>query len=98
MDQEERRGEQKRRFSQYHDRQDQHVRKVEALAGNENGVFAQRMLGALQIFVGREEKALEVPEEHIVEREQRVKKQRINVLEPVPWRPRFIGRKEKNPA
>ncbi len=57
-----------------------------------------RMFGAFQIFVGREEKALEVPDEHIVEREHRVKEQRIDVLEPVPARAGFIGRKPKDAA
>ena len=56
------------------------------------------MFGAFQIIMGREEKALEVPDEHIVEREQRVNKQRVEVLEAVPGRPGFIGRKAKNAA
>src|SRR5580700_10136331 len=98
MDQEERTSDQQRRFSKHHHRQDKHVSEVEALAGNENGIFAQRMFGAFQIFVGREEKAFEVPEEHIVEREQCIKEQRIDVLEPVPWRTGFIGGKAKDAA
>src|SRR5271155_237904 len=98
MDQEERPGNQQRRFSQHHHRQDKHVSEVEALAGEKNRVFSQSMLGASQIFVVREEKALEVPEKHVIEREQRVNEQRIDVLEPVPWQPGFIGRKAKDAA
>src|SRR5208282_1153856 len=56
------------------------------------------MFGAFQIIVGREKKALEVPEEHIVEREQCIKEQRIDVLEAVPRRPGFIGGKAKDAA
>lgn len=98
MDQEERPCDQQRRFPQYQHWQDKHVREVEALAGKENGVFAQRMFGAFQIFVGREEKALEVPKEHVVKREQCVNEQGIDVLESVPWRPGFIGREAENAA
>src|SRR5208282_6743031 len=47
---------------------------------------------------GREEKALEVPEEHIVEREHGIKEERIDVLEPVPGRAGFIGGKAKDAA
>ena len=65
MDEEERSGDQQRRFSQHHHRQDKHVSEVEALAGKENGIFAQRMFSASQIFMGRKEKALEVPKEQI---------------------------------
>src|ERR1700689_2369176 len=98
MDEEERPGDQQRGFSQHHHWQDKHVSEVEALAGNENGIFAQRMIGAFQIIVGREEKALEVPEEHIVEREHCIKEQSIDVLEPVPWRAGLIGGKAKDTA
>src|SRR5258708_26242035 len=56
------------------------------------------MIGAFQIMVGREEKALEVPEEHIVEREHGIKEQRIDVLEPVPWGAGFMGGKAKDTA
>ena len=68
------------------------------MPGKEDDVFAQRMPGALQVVVGREEKALKVPDEHVVEREQRVKKQRIDVLEPVQRRAGFMGRKPKDAA
>src|SRR5271154_7181418 len=98
MDQEERPGDQQRRFPQHHNRQDQHISEVEGLAANENGIFAQRVIGALQIIVGREEKALEVPEEYIVEREHGIKEQRIDVLEPVPRRAGFIGGEAKDAA
>jgi len=73
MDQDERPGDEQRRFSQHYHRQDKHVSEVEGLADNENGIFAQRMTGAFQIIVGREEKAFEIPEEHIIEREHRIK-------------------------
>src|SRR5580700_4004327 len=56
------------------------------------------MVGAFQIIVGREEKALEVPEKHIVEREQCVKEQGIDVLEAVPWSARVMGGKAKDAA
>src|SRR5271166_7075419 len=56
------------------------------------------MIGAFQIIVRREEKALEVPEEHIVEREHGIKEQRIDVLELVPRRAGFIGGKAKDAA
>src|SRR6202021_4259382 len=96
MDQKKRPGNQLRRFPQHDHRQNKHVSKVEALAGKENEVVAERVPGALQIFVGREEKALEVPDEQIVKRKHRVEEQGIDGLEPVPWRPGFIGRKAKN--
>src|SRR5579863_3103637 len=98
MDQEERLGDQQRRFPQNHHRQDKHVSEVEALASKENGIFAQRMFSASQIFMGRKEKALEVPEKHIIEREHRVNEQHVDVLEAVPWRPGFIRRKAKDAA
>src|SRR5580658_1552593 len=56
------------------------------------------MFGSPQIFVGREEKALEVPEEHIIDRKQRINEQRVDVLEAVPWRAGFVGRKTKDAA
>src|ERR1700733_10559500 len=56
------------------------------------------MFGALQIVVFRKEKALEVPNEHILKREQRVEEQRIDVLEPVPRRASFVRRKTKDAA
>src|ERR1700728_4389940 len=98
MDQEERAGDQQRRFPQNHHRQDKHVSEVEPLARKENGIFAQRMFGTSQIFMARKEKALEVPKEYIIEREHRVNEQHIDVLEPVPWRPWFIRRKAKDAA
>src|SRR5580704_6648658 len=98
MDQEERRSDQQRRFPQNHHRQDKHVSEVEALARKENSVFAQRMFSASQIFMVRKEKALEVPEKHIIEREHRVNQKRVDVLEPVPWRPGFIRREAKDAA
>src|SRR5579872_6606171 len=98
MDQEERLGDQQRRCPQNRHRQDKHVSEVEALAGKENGIFAQRMFSASQIFMVWKEKALEVPKEHIVEREHRVNQQRVDVLEPVLGRPGFVRRKAKNAA
>src|SRR5258708_7598872 len=98
MNQEERPGDLQRRFPEHHHRQDKHVSEVETLAGDENGIFAQRMIGAFQIIVGREEKALEVPEEHIVERKHCIKEQRIDVLEAVPRRAGFMGGKAKDAA
>src|SRR5277367_6799511 len=56
------------------------------------------MIGAFQIIVGREEKAFKVPKENIIEREKRVKEQRIDVLEPVPWRVGFMRGKAKDAA
>src|SRR5580658_8055233 len=56
------------------------------------------MIGTFQIIVGREEKALEVPEEHIVEREHRIQEKRIDVLEAVPRRAGFMGGKAKDAA
>src|SRR5271156_4296379 len=98
MHQQERPANQKWRFSQDQQRQDQHVSDVETLSGKKNGVFAQRMFGTFQIIVGWEEKTREVPDQHIVEGEQRVNEKSIEVLEPVPWRSRFIGRKAKDAA
>lgn len=44
------------------------------------------------------EKALKVPEEHIVEREQRIKEQRIDVLEAMEERAGFMGCKPEDAA
>src|SRR5271170_1357386 len=96
MDQEERPGDQQRRFSQNHHRQDKHVSEVKALARKENGIFAQRMFRTSQIFMARKEKALEVPKEYIIEREHRVNEEHVDVLEPVPWRSGFIRGKAKD--
>src|ERR1700677_4959344 len=98
MDQKECAGDQHRRFSQHHHRQNKHVSEVEGLAAKENGIFAHRMMRASQIFMGRKEKTLEVPEEHIIEREHGVNEERVEVLEPVPWRPRFVRCKAKDAA
>src|ERR1700752_5068919 len=98
MDQKERAGDEQRGFPQDQHPQDKHVSDVEDLASKENGIFAQRMISAFQIIVRREEKALEVPEENIVEREHRIKEQRIDVLEAVPWRAGFIRCKTKDSA
>src|SRR5271170_6443322 len=54
------------------------------------------MIGAFQVIVGREEKALEVPEKHIVEREHRIQEKRIDVLKAVPRRAGFMGGKAKD--
>ncbi len=43
-------------------------------------------------------KALKVPQEHIIERKQRVKEQCIDVLEPLQARAGFVGRKPKDAA
>ena len=96
MDQEERSGDQKRRFSQHDHRQDKHVGEIEGLAGEEDSVFAQRMPGALQISMGREEKVLKVPDEDIIEREECVEEERIDMLKPVQRRPGFVGREAKD--
>src|SRR5208337_4706032 len=56
------------------------------------------MLDALQIIMGREEKGFKVPEKNIVEREQRVKEQRIDVLEAMQARAGFMGGKAKDAA
>ena len=78
MDQHERRSDEQRRFPQHHHRKNEHIRKVEGLPCKENAVFPQWMPGTFQIVVGREEKALKVSYEDVVEREQRVQKQRID--------------------
>src|ERR1700685_3893009 len=98
MDEQECPGDQQGRLSEHDHRQDQHVSEIEALAGKENGIFAQRMFRASQIFMGGKEKALEVPEKHIIEREHRVNEQRVDVLESVPWRPGIIRREAKDAA
>ena len=67
MDQEERAGDQQRRFSQHQHRQDKHVSDVETLACKESNVFTQRVFGAFQVSVGRKEKALKVSDEHVVQ-------------------------------
>lgn len=87
---------QQRRSPQHHNRQNQHVRQVERLPREEDEVLPQRMPVAFQIVVGREEKALKVPDENIVQREHRVKEQRIDVLEPMQGRARFMRRKSKD--
>ena len=98
MDQEERSGDQQQRFSQHQHRQDKHVSNVEGLAPKEDRVFAGSVFGALQIVVLWGEKALEVPDEYVVERKQSVKQQHVDVLKPVQWRPGLMGRKAKNAA
>src|SRR5260370_6249411 len=98
MDQQERRGDQPWRFSQDHDRQNEHVGEVERLARKEDDVFSHRMPGPAQIVVGRKEKALKVPYENIIKREQRVQEQHVDVLEPLQRLARFMGRKTKDAA
>jgi hypothetical protein len=51
-----------------------------------------------QIVMGWEEKALKVPNENVVEREQRVQEERIDVLESLYTRARFVGGKSKQAA
>ena len=68
MNQKKRARDQHGRFSQHEHRQHKHVGEVEAFARKENRVFAQGVPCALQVIVSREEKALEVAEQHIVER------------------------------
>src|SRR5277367_1425312 len=51
-----------------------------------------------QIVMGREEKALKIPNENVVEREQRVQEKRIDVLESLYRGARFVGRKSKDAA
>src|SRR6516164_8745424 len=72
MNQKKRTRDQLGRFSQHQYRQDKHVGEVEAFPCKEYGVFTQRVSGALQVSVRREEKALEVSEKHVIERKQRV--------------------------
>src|ERR1700690_800704 len=74
---------QQRRFPQQHDRQNKHVGEVERFAGKKDGVFPQRMLRVFQIFMGGEKKALQIPQEHIIERKKRVNEQGIDMLEPL---------------
>src|SRR5271165_4382415 len=68
MDKHESQSDQLRRFTQQHDRQNEHVGEVESFTCKEDGVFPHRMLHLFQIFVGWEEKAFKVPPEHIIER------------------------------
>src|ERR1700683_1742634 len=51
MGEHESQSDQQRRFPQQHDRQNEHVRKVEPFTCNEDGVFPQWMLRVLQISV-----------------------------------------------
>src|ERR1700758_4649442 len=71
MGEQKRQADKPRRFPQPHDRQDEHVGDVESLPRKEYDVFPCWMLRIFQIVVGREEKALKVPHEHIVERKHR---------------------------
>src|ERR1700676_831625 len=96
MDQEERYGDQQKRLAQRHHRQNEHVGEVKSFPGKEDGVFTLRMAGAFQVIVGREEEALNVSYEDIVEGEQRVKEERVDVLEPVVGRAGLMGRKSKD--
>src|SRR5579862_240317 len=89
---------QQRRFSKYQDWQDEHVGEVEGLAHKQDGDFTPRMPGAPQIFVGGKEKALEVPEEHVVKGKQRINEESVDMLKPVPWGPGFMGRKAEDAA
>ena len=59
---------QQRRFAQQHDRQDEHVGEVEPFTCEQDDVFSHRMFRIFQIVMGGEEKALKVPQEHIIER------------------------------
>lgn len=85
-----------RRFRQQHNRQDEHVNEIKSFTHKEDDVFSRRMLRLFQIVVGREEKALKVPHEHIVERKYRIEQQCIEVLEPLEGRPAFVRRKAKD--
>jgi len=98
VDQHERPDNQQRRSPQHDHRQDEHVCEVESLPPKEDGVLSRRMLGTLQIVVGREEKGLKVPHENIVKREHRVKEQRIDVLKPMPARTWFVGSEPEDTA
>src|SRR6201996_3625870 len=80
MDQKEGASDQQGRTSQHQYGKDQHVCEIEELTGKENNVFAERMPGALQVVVGGKEETLEVSEKHVVQREQRIHKQRVDVL------------------
>ena len=96
MNQHERQRDQQNRFSKQDHRQNEHVGEVECLSCEQDCVFAQRMFGAFQIVVGREEKGFKVPDEYVVERKQRIKEQRIDMLKAVHARAGFMGRKPKN--
>jgi len=98
MDQHERPNDQKRRLPQHEHGQNEHVSEVESLPRKKDGIFSRRMPGAFQIFVGREEKALKVSHENVVEREHRIKKQSVDVLEPVMAHVGLIRRKPKDAA
>jgi hypothetical protein len=99
MDQHERRtATSQRRLTQQHHRQNEHVGEVERLAREQDGVLARRMPVRFQIVVGGEEKGLKVPHKNVIEREHRVKKQRIDVLEAVPDGARLVGRKAEDAA
>jgi hypothetical protein len=98
MDQHECPNDQQRRFPQQQHWQDEHVGEVERLPREEDGVFPRRMPGTLQVVVGWKKKGFKVPYENVVEREHRVKEQRIDVLEPVLARAGFVGCKPKDAA
>ena len=100
MDQQECHSDQQRRFSQHDHRQNEHIGEVKRLPRKEDDVFPQRMLGTFQIVVGREEKALKVSYEDVVEREQRVQEQRVDVLEPLQglWGSWGVNRKMPRPV
>ena len=56
------------------------------------------MPGALDVVVCREEEALEVPDENVLEREQGVQKERIDVLKPVHRRAGIMRGKAEEAA
>lgn len=61
MDQQKRPSDQKRRYAEQYDGQDEHVGQVERLPRKKDRVFSRRMPGALQIFVGRKRKSTQSP-------------------------------------
>ena len=98
MNQHESPSHQEGRLPQHKHRQNEHVGEIESLPRKEDAVFSRWMPGAPQIIVRREEEALKVSYENVVEREHRVEKQRVDVLEAVIARAGFMGRKPKDAA
>src|ERR1700739_227412 len=98
MNQHESPSHQEGRLPQHKHRQNEHVGEIESLPRKEDAVFSRWMPGAPQIIVRREEEALKVSYENVVEREHRVEEQRVNVLETVIACARFMGRKPKDAA
>src|SRR5580698_1150608 len=84
---------QQRRLPQHHHRQNQHVSDIKSFSRKESDVLPQGMLRAFQIIMRREEETLEISQEDIVERKQRVHQQGIDMLKPMQRRSGFVGGK-----